>query len=300
MKIGKLIPIALLVILITIPAYGRRITIASWKIDQLRMMDNRGQNSRGRVDYKSLKRYAYELDADVIALQWIENTHAIERIFRREYDFYFRTQGNTKNAGFAVRRGITVNQSQSFYAGLGIKMWGIQGTDITVDVDGQEIRMLSVQLREGCWHDEIDPKKKACRILKQGMKSIKSWIDSRESEGIPFAIMGNFNRMFDLPGDKLWNEIDGGTKGNGDLSRITEGQKSNCWVEHISPKYLDHIILDKLTTGWVVRNSFKEIVYDERIDFLKKPSDHCPISVVIDIPSFTFVPSAPAPALQVQ
>jgi hypothetical protein len=199
-----------------------------------------------------------------------------------------------------VRRDITVKKSQGFYAFALGSYPGVHGTDITVDVDGQDVRMLSMYLRGGCWHDEIDPKKKACKIFRQGMGSLKSWIDSVASKGIPFLIMGNFNRMFDLPGDKLWDKIDDGTKGNGDLLRITEGQNSNCWVEHIFPKYLDHIVLDKLTTGWIVPNSFKEIVYDERIDFLEKPSDHCPISVAIDIPSPTFVPSAPARALPVQ
>ena len=67
------------------------------------------------------------------------------------------------------------------------------------------------------------------------------------------------------------------------LSRVTEGLDSGCWVGHYPPQYIDHIVLDKIATGWVVPGSFNQIVYSEGADLKEELSDHCPISVVIDV-----------------
>ncbi|MDH3690729.1 MAG: hypothetical protein OEU36_14870 [Gammaproteobacteria bacterium] len=40
-------------------------------------------------------------------------------------------------------------------------------------------------------------------------------MDARAAAGIPFIVMGDFNRRFDVPGDEFWPEIDDGKPANG-------------------------------------------------------------------------------------
>lgn len=277
MKIVKLITIATLVTLITMPAFGRQITIASWKIDNLRReVGLRG--GRQSDDIERLARYAAQLDADIIAFQGVECQTAAKHIFPSDlYNFYFPVTDHYEQAGFAVRDGISVNQTSSF-SGLAAGGRSSRGTDITVTVDGQKIRMLSVDLHDGCRDDDIDSEFVYCKILKYQLGILKRWI---HWQSVPFVIMGSFNRMFDFHDDNSWKEIDS----EGILLRVTKGRKSECLYVRRDSQYIDHILFSKKASDWIVRDSFREIVYSEKGGYLNRVSSHCPISVVIDIPS---------------
>ena len=97
---------------------------------------------------------------------------------------------------------------------------------------------------------------------------------------MPFAVLGDWNRRFETPGDTFWPEIDDSVPMNADLMRVTEGKTSECWDREF-PLYIDHIAVGKQVTEWVVANSFTQIVYDEDTSFKKKLSDHCPISIAL-------------------
>ncbi len=293
MKAIRLATIAVLVVLISVPAFGGQIRVAAWNIEHLRDQNFEGPNARTDIDYDRLAGYAAMIDADVVALQEVEGQSAAERIFPpSQYDFYFSSRNHPMQTGFAVRKELTVTQNPDYEA-LNVAGGQRHGTDISVMVDGQEVRMLSVHLQSGCWEDDIYSPSEPCVILSQQMHRLEQWIDQRAAEGVPFLVMGDFNRRFDIPNDQFWSEIDDGNPPNADLSRVTEGLDSGCWVGHYPPQYIDHIVLDKIATGWVVPGSFNQIVYSEGADLKEELSDHCPISVVIDVPSSPSTPSAP-------
>lgn len=129
--------------------------------------------------------------------------------------------------------------------------------------------------------------KEACKTLNAQLTELEEWIDARAAEQIPFIVLGDFNRRMDIPDDAFWPEINDAKPPNAELSRITEGQVSNCWAGDY-PLYIDHIVFDRIASKWVVDGSFTQLVYTEEESLKEKLSDHCPISVIID-PSLAVV-----------
>src|SRR5689334_18246816 len=60
---------------------------------------------RAAADYESLRRYATELHADIVALEEVDGPDAAQQVFPG-YDFCFSTRGHTQKNGFAIRRGL--------------------------------------------------------------------------------------------------------------------------------------------------------------------------------------------------
>jgi endonuclease/exonuclease/phosphatase family metal-dependent hydrolase len=279
--ITRLIIIQILILLLSIPTFAKPIKIATWNIEHLRDTNYEGPNKRKNVDYERLAMYAKQLDADIIALQEVEGPAAARRVFSPEkYDFYFSRSNHPLLTGFAVSKNLSVIQNQD-YEDLSVTGEFGRGTDITVIIGAIEIRMLSVHLGAGCQRYPMSTDKNACNKLRAQLAELEKWIDARAAEAEPFIVLGDFNRRFDILGDTFWPEIDDGEPANADLSRVTKGKINECWNK-IRPMFIDHIVLDRITSGWVVEDSFSQLVYTEGKKFKKKLSDHCPVSSIID------------------
>lgn len=257
--------------------------IATWNIEHLRASDNTGDVRRTQVDYDRLAGYAQLLDADIIALQEVDGPEAAARVFLPDaYDIYFSNQVNPQRTGFAVRKGLDVLQNPDFTA-LGLDGSLRYGTDITVNHNGQSLRLLSIHLKSGCFNNPLGSTDRDCQRLNEQVPLLEVWIDARAEENMPFVVLGDFNRRFDAPGDTFWPEIDDAEPANADLTRVTEGLTSQCWNGRF-PEYIDHIVLDRLATTWQVPDSFDQLLFsaaDARYEDVL--SDHCPISVELDL-----------------
>jgi len=281
----------ILLFLLPSPATLQTLRVATWNIEHLRDENDEGPNARDPADYTRLAVYASRLNADIVALQEVEGPAAAERVFDPEkYSFYFSSRDDEMLTGFAVRKTISVTQNPD-YEDLDVSGRLRYGTDITVTTEGQQIRFLSVHLKSGCHGGSLDSDTKACRDLREQLPVLERWIDARAAENTPFVVLGDFNRRFDNPCDTFWPEIDDGEPANADLTRVPEGLISECWCSEY-PLYIDYIILDRRASKWVVTGSFEQWVYDEDESVKKKLSDHCPISVLLDLSQ-----SAPKPDL---
>lgn len=286
----KFLSCLLLTMILTLPASADVVKIATWNIENLRAAVGVGENPRYAANYSRLREYAILLNADVIALQEIENETALVKIFDPKlYQFFVSTRSVSGNllqrTAFAVKRTVSVKRHRDL-EGLNTSGNLRHGIDIEIKISEQPIRLLAVHLKSGCFDGHlslVDKKNSHCGKLKLQIPILEQWIDERAKEGTPFFVIGDFNRRFDKAGDEFWPEIDDGEPTGLDLTRATEGVRSECWDSEY-PYYIDHIIYDLHVAEWTVPESFEQLLYAESKSMKALLSDHCPIAITLDIP----------------
>lgn len=161
--------------------------MASWNIAWL---GSHGFNKHTENDYKELTKYAKQLDADVIALQEVENSDYARKVFGDDYDYYFTKRNWVQRMGVAVRKSKGFQVTSSEYKALDVGRVRY-GMDITLSKDGDKFRLLAVHLKYGCFEKPLDQqsvsnmssssksakkKKNACEKLSQQIKQLETWI----------------------------------------------------------------------------------------------------------------------------
>jgi len=287
-------------IFISTTTLAETVKISSWNIAWL---GSHEYNKRNDADYQELARYAKQLDADVIALQEVESAQWASKVFSDDYDYYFTTKDWVQRVGVAVRKnsGYKVNAQEYFALDQGLAR---RGMDVTLSKAGKSIRLLAVHLKSGCFDKALDKAsvskmqnktkkdeyaKIACGELARQIKPLESWVDQRAKEGIPFIVLGDFNRRFvkDISlghseEQGLWQAID--DEGNEALWAPTIKAESQCWGGYYKD-YIDHIVFDVKAKQNYVKNSFKQLVFDPKYtrELSRSLSDHCPISVEVKL-----------------
>ena len=207
-----------------LPVPAGWIRIASWNLNLLHWRTGgalwRGAIARGEGDYDTLARYARDLNADIIAFQEVNGPRAAARVFPvRDYDLHLSGRHDSRfddiHNGFAVRKGRFDRVVKRDYPTLGIGAgsryelrWGV---DLTVFRNGRILRLLNVHLKSGCFVKSLEnPVSRHCRKLARQVAPLESWIDTSWREGVPFVVLGDFNRAMDRygPKDHLWRAID--------------------------------------------------------------------------------------------
>lgn len=253
------------------------ITIASWNLRWLHHADGEGEVPRSAADYALLRSYARRLDADVVALQEVDGEEAARRVFDPAvYSFHFTADAdNRQRVGFAFRKTLRATPRPDL-AALAIE-GKRRGADLEIDLGGnRRLRLLAVHLKAQCADRPLDTDDARCAILARQVPVLEGWIDARAAEGVPFAVAGDFNRVFG-PDDDLWRAIDDGDPPGADLLDAGAGLRPPCWGGRFRD-YIDHIVLGERAASWLVPGSFESLVYSpsdaSRAAVL---SDHCPI-----------------------
>ncbi|WP_206483646.1 endonuclease/exonuclease/phosphatase family protein [Thalassotalea sp. G2M2-11] len=282
------------------PVYAENLKLASWNIAWL---GSHKFNQRTEKDYKELARYARQLDADVIALQEVENSDYARKVFGDDYDYYFSTKNWVQRVGVAVRKSKGYQVSSVEYKALDVGRVRY-GMDITLSKNDEKLRLLAVHLKSGCFEKALDGKsvgamanstknakknKRACEKLSKQIKPLESWIDQRAQENIPFIVIGDFNRRFskdiELAHSEeagLWQAID--DEGSEDMWAPTLDKDSQCWGGYYKD-YIDHIVFDPKARQRYVQGSFYQLVFDGKYSkkLSRALSDHCPISIQLEL-----------------
>ena len=283
MKNARLGSIVVGALLFSGDAQADIIRIATWNIEHLRAENGVGSVRREDDDFAMLSLLAEELDADIVALQEIDGPEAAARVFDpTEYAFFFSDRNNVQRTGFAVRRGIEVTLDSDF-VDLALDGGLRRGTDIIVEVDSVEIRLMSVHMKSGCFDRPIDSSSNACRRLAQQIPVLESWIDDRAAEEIPFIVLGDFNRRFNVPGEGVLPDLDDDTPNPTGLVNVTATVGESGCLDGRFPEYIDHILLDDQAAEFLVDGSFGQIMITEDDAEEFALSDHCPIFVDLAI-----------------
>ncbi len=265
------------------------IKIASWNLEHLSERDGVGCRPRTEVDYAALRDFAEQLDADVIAFEEVENAAAAARVFPSDrytivisqrpssgrHGFCGRdaTDGPTihdQKVGFAIRNSLRFTRNPDLSAlaiGNPDLRWGV---DITLD-SAKPLRLLALHLKSGC---SAGDEKKPCPILFDQIPVLQQWISARHTEGMPFAMLGDWNRRLALPEDVVWKRLNEKVS----LFDAAEGKGATCVARY--PDFIDHIVLDPKAASRRVQGSFSEFTYGVPED--QHPSDHCPVTLVIE------------------
>ena len=162
------------------------------------------------------------------------------------------------------------------------------GTDLTVMLGGQPVRLLSVHLKSFCHENDLDNVSLGdntdCGKLKRQIPILEGWIEARAQEGVPLIVLGDFNRRFNIADDDMWADLD---DGDPDLTKHTEGLTSAC-MNFRFPEYIDHIVTDTRSTALVRPGSFEQVLFTT-VDpgGQANLSDHCPIAVVFETEDVT-------------
>ena len=279
---------------------AEELKLASWNIAWL---GSHEYNARTDKDYQQLARYAKQLNADVIALQEVEDESWARKVFGDEYDYYFSTKDWVQRVGVAVKKTTGYAVKAQEYKALDVGRVR-NGMDITLSKGDKKFQLLAVHLKSGCFDSPLDKKsvsampatseketkrKEACEKLSKQITPLESWIDQRAAAKVPFIVLGDFNRRFsrdialDYPEDKgLWQALN--DEGAEQLWTPTATLDSACWGGHYKD-YIDHIVFDPQAKKRYVKGSFDQLVFDEKYsrEISQSLSDHCPVSVKINL-----------------
>ncbi len=279
-----------LLVLLAAPARATELKIATWNLSWLTSKPAghpdlpRGVSGKTPEDLETLRNYALQLNADVIAFQEVDGPLMAARVFPQEhYAVILTDEPDIQRPGFAIRRGIRFRRNPDLIA-LDLNPMARyslrRGADITLELPGgRELRLLSIHLKAGCRSERLSrAHSPACTELGRQIPALQDWVRAREREGVPYAILGDFNRRINTR-DDLWRAL---TAASGTLVRATEGRSNPCWGGNA---FIDHLMFGGPAASWLRRDSLRVLTYREQApEYRERLSDHCPVSARISVP----------------
>lgn len=255
--------------------------VATWNIEWLNRADDFGPNPRLQDDYARLATYVDLVGADIFVVQEVDGPDAAQRVFDPAvWDMHFADQDIEQRVGVIWRRDLPVTVNADYDA---LDVGGVrEGVDVTIDLGTQQLRLLGVHMKSGCWGDDYTmAPSDACEKFARQVPRLEAWVDARMAEGVPFVVVGDFNRRLN-PTDALWVELDDGEPGGVDLVLATEGHRQQCWGSRY-PELIDHFVLGGAAGTWYDPASYRETTYlAEHGELEDVLSDHCPLAIALD------------------
>ena len=164
--------------------------------------------ARNASDYEALREFAATMNADVVALQEVENIAAIARVFpldsweiilseRPDSEPYIcRGSGRTstqQKVAYAIRKGISYENLGSFEE-LALDNPGLRhGLVIRLTGGPSPIDVLNIHMKSGCFVDDYSAStRSACETFEQQVPILDGWVEDRVENETGFIVLGDF------------------------------------------------------------------------------------------------------------
>ena len=297
MNITSTIYTSILISLLAPFLSAQEVRVASWNIEHLAEHNGAGCAPRSTLDYEQLRDFSQLLNADIIALQEVENTAAVERIFpKSEWNIVlsdrpnsttYRCRGNDQEStqqrvAVVLRKGIKYQINKSFRE-LGLEMEGLRyGVVVEVFGDHDTINLMAVHLKSGCFVDDYSTSKlRACEVLETQIETLDDWIENSIRENKKFIVLGDFNSRLTVENSMFWNKL---VNMDNMPIGIQNGMQNLTGCHPRYPDLIDHIILGPETSKLQIQNSQMVHFYSSTGRHMAEEdmlSDHCPVSLVL-------------------
>jgi 5'-nucleotidase (lipoprotein e(P4) family) len=300
-------------------AGGRKVRIATWNVEYLMtpathraLADHCAQNGgmvggddrtlpcaitqrepRTPDDYASLRHYATDLKADIVALQEVDGQDAAALLFPG-YDYCFSTRAHTQKNGFAIRKNLP-HRCEPEYEPLSLDNAVRRGVVVTFFPGTvNEFQLMSVHLKSGCPEGPLTAPGRNCELLSRQVAPLEAWIDAEAAAGHRFGVLGDFNRRFtiekgparDAEGRQLnvFAELDDGDPPAAKLINVTGQAKfTPCTTDSEYKEFIDNILLGRDLAKSVLKKSFVRVVFNDADAKTHWLSDHCPVGIELGL-----------------
>jgi endonuclease/exonuclease/phosphatase family metal-dependent hydrolase len=278
---------------------AQEIRFASWNIEHLAEENGAGCVPRHDSDYMKLQEFAAGLNADVLALQEVENLEAVARVFpENNWDIILSQRPASKTyscrgSGFestqqrvaiAIRKGLTYEDLGSFEE-LALEREGLRyGVQIRIIGERDTVDVMAVHLKSGCFvNDFSSSDRSACEVLEQQVPVLDHWIETHASNKQKFVVMGDFNHRLANEENKMWHIL---SEIHGAPLEISNSMQNLTGCHPRYPAPIDHILMGPEASRLKVAGSETVHYFPKKSGEMSEEdmlSDHCPISVVLQI-----------------
>lgn len=237
---------------------------------------------RDSQDYKKLAEIIRNTQADIIAVQEIENATALQKVlaYLPGYSFALSNDEWIQKCGIIYKTGIEAHIVGDYYP-IAVKPNRTRpGLVVNFKKDNFDFTMMCVHFKSTSSYDSTDEmRKESYELRKEQSSAVFHWADSilKNSPEKDIIIAGDFN---DNPLRKKYNNLASMTTGN-ELTFLTQELKS-CKNEKWDA--IDHIVVSESIMKRYLANSdhYFDIYYIYKPYEVKKLSDHCPVIVSFD------------------
>ncbi|MAD88449.1 MAG: endonuclease [Pseudoalteromonas sp.] len=270
------------------------LAVATWNIEHLAENNGQGCKARSEADYKKLKAYASNLNADIVALQEVESAKAVARVFpEKEWQIIIsdrpdsqtytcRESGLTstqQKVAFVVRNSVKIDSVEQLKAIAAPRAGLRQGIKLTIQHEDEKLHIVNLHLKSGCFVDDyLDSDKESCAVLSQQIKILDNYLESQQLNQENWIVLGDFNHRLANPNNRFRKDLfhSPGLFGdksfpNNQLQNLTDG-KTGCHPKYPAP--IDHIFVSSALSTKYNSESLKFHYFDNmNIDDML--SDHC-------------------------
>lgn len=270
-----------------------RLVVATWNVEHLALPISDGCRPRTDEELLQLQAYAKSLHADIVGLQEVGSAEAVAAIFPQEEwqvvvserpdseAYTCRKTGfksTQQKVAYAVRNGIDIQDVKSL-SEFALNRRGLRyGLELTVATDLGQMTLLNLHMKSGCFVDNYSrADSDACQTYAKQAPLLDKWVEQKELEGTPYAVLGDFNHRLSAPYNHFTRQLT--TNSNNSDSSLENPGAHLIGCHPYYPAPIDHILIGNMGSGGLSKKAmmhpFDNMAPKEML------SDHCALSLTL-------------------